>query len=163
MCFDAHEIECGIEIDDLNAVMCEVKDVTFKSTLFVALPGWSPPSPPDDWNPTIHVDRREPLFEDVDNPGKWSNLTFRPTFAPKGGKYIDHSMPAGAVPVPINAKMRKKKWMDMSSFTKGGRTTSQQERIVDLVQAERIYSLQIETLHWMQHSSRYWDLRSRGW
>ncbi len=66
LCFDAHEIESGVEIDDLNAVVCEVKDVSSKSTLFGALPGWSPPNPPDDWNPTIHVDRGEPLFEDVD-------------------------------------------------------------------------------------------------
>ncbi len=67
LCFDAHEIESGVEIDNLNAVVCKVKDVTSKSTLFRAPPGWSPPVPPDDWNPTIHVDRGEPLFEDVDS------------------------------------------------------------------------------------------------
>ncbi len=70
LCFDAHEIESGVEIDNLNAVVCEVKDVTSKSTLFGAPPRWSPPSPLDDWNPTIHVDRGKPLFEDVDNPGR---------------------------------------------------------------------------------------------
>ncbi len=113
LCFDAHEIESGVEIDDLNAVVCEVKDVTSKSTLFGAPPGWSPPGPPDDWNPTL--------------------------------------------------KRGREKWVDMSSSTKVGRTTIQQERIADLVQAGRIYSLQIETLHWMQHSSRNWDLRSREW
>ncbi len=32
----------GVEIDDLNAVVCEVKDVSSKSTLFGAPPGWSP-------------------------------------------------------------------------------------------------------------------------
>ncbi len=70
LCFDAHEIESGVEIDDLNAVVCEVTDVSSKSTLFRAPPGWSPPGPSDDWNPTIHVDHGEPLFGDVDNPGR---------------------------------------------------------------------------------------------
>ncbi len=39
LCFDAHEIESGVEIDDLNAVVCEGKDVTSKSTLFGSPPG----------------------------------------------------------------------------------------------------------------------------
>jgi len=119
LCFDAHEIESGIEIDDLNAIMCEVKDVTSMSTLFGAPPGWSAPSPPGDWNPTIHVDCGEPRFEDVDNPGKWSNFTFRPTFEPKGGKYIGHSMPAGAVPVPIHAKTGKREVGGYEFFYQG--------------------------------------------
>jgi hypothetical protein len=88
--------------------MCEVKDLTSKSRLYGAAPGWSAPGPSDDWNPTINVNRGEPRFEDVDNPGKWSNFTFRPMFEPKGGKYICHSMPAGAVPVPMNAKTGKR-------------------------------------------------------
>ncbi len=40
LCFDAHEIESGVQIDNLNAVVCKVKDITSKSTLFGALPGW---------------------------------------------------------------------------------------------------------------------------
>ena len=55
----------------------------------------------------------------MDNPGKWSNFTFRPTFAPKGGKYIDHSMPAGAVPVPINAKTGKREVGGYEFFYQG--------------------------------------------
>jgi hypothetical protein len=108
LCFDAHEIESGVDLDDINAVVCEVKDLTSKSRLYGAPPDWSAPCPPDDWNPTINVNRGEPRFEDVDNPGEWSNFTFRPMFEPKGGKYICHSMLAGAVPVPINAKTGKR-------------------------------------------------------
>ncbi len=37
----------------------------------------------------------------------------------------------------------------MSSFMKDGRKIIQQERIADLVQIGKIYSLQIETLHWI--------------
>ncbi len=38
----------------------------------------------------------------MDNPGDWSNYTFRPMFEPRGGKL------AGAVPVPINAETGKR-------------------------------------------------------
>ncbi len=63
LCFDAHEIESGVEVDDLDSIVS-------KSRLYGAPPGWSAPGPPDDWNPTINVNRGEPRFEDVDNPGK---------------------------------------------------------------------------------------------
>jgi hypothetical protein len=70
-------------------------------------------------------------------------------FEPRGGKYICHAMPAGTVPVPSNAVMGRGKQVGMSSFTKDGRKKIQQERTADLVQPGKIYSLQIETLHWM--------------
>ncbi len=108
LCFDAHEIESGVEVDDLDAILCEVKDHTSKSRLYGAPPGWAAPSAPHGWDPTINLNRGEPRFEDVDNLGKWSNFTFRPMFKPRGGKYICHSMPAGTVPVPMNAKTGKR-------------------------------------------------------
>ncbi len=39
LCFDAHEIESGVEVDDLDSILCEVKDHTSKSRLYGALPG----------------------------------------------------------------------------------------------------------------------------
>ncbi len=48
LCFDAHEIESGVEVDNLDLIVCEVKDHTSKSRLYGAPPGWSAPSPPDD-------------------------------------------------------------------------------------------------------------------
>jgi hypothetical protein len=54
LCFDAHEIESGIEVDDLDAIVCEVKDHTSKSRLYGSSPGWSAPSAPHDWDPTIN-------------------------------------------------------------------------------------------------------------
>ncbi len=48
LCFDANEIESGVEVDDNDAFMCEVKDNTSNSRLYGALPGWSAPSAPDD-------------------------------------------------------------------------------------------------------------------
>ncbi len=103
LCCDANEIERGVEVDDNDAFVCEVMDEGVQSMLYGAPPGCSPLCGPDDWNLTIKRDKGEPLFEDVDNPGGWSLYTFKPMFEPRGGKYICHAMPAGAVPVPINA------------------------------------------------------------
>ncbi len=69
LCYDANEIESGVEDDDNGAFMCEVTDESVWSMLYGALPGWSPPCAPDDWNPTINRNKGEPLFQDVDNPG----------------------------------------------------------------------------------------------
>ncbi len=84
LCFDANEIESGVEVDDNDAFVCEVKSNTSNSSLYGALPGWSAPSAPDDWNQTVNINRGEPQFEDVNNPGGWSTYTFRPMFEPRG-------------------------------------------------------------------------------
>jgi hypothetical protein len=119
LCFDAHEIESGVEVDDIDLIVCSVKDLTSKSRLYGAPPGWSAPGPPDDWNPTINLICGKPRFEEVDNPGKWSNFTFRSMFEPNGGKYICHSMPAGTVPVPTNAKTGKRELGEYEFFYQG--------------------------------------------
>ena len=60
LCFDANEIESGVEVDDNDAFVCEVKDNTSNSSLYGVPPGWSAPSAPDDWNPNININRGEP-------------------------------------------------------------------------------------------------------
>jgi hypothetical protein len=116
LCFDANEIESGVEVDDNDAFVC---DHTSNSSLYRAPPGWSAPSAPDDWNPNININCGEPRFEDGDNPGGWSNYTFRPMFEPRGGKYICHAMLADAVPVPINALTEKREAGGYEFFYKG--------------------------------------------
>jgi hypothetical protein len=66
LCYDANEIESGVEVDDNDAFVCEVTDESVQSRLYGALPGWSPPCAPDDWNPTINRNKGEPLFQDVE-------------------------------------------------------------------------------------------------
>ncbi len=39
LCFDANEIESGIEVDYNDAIVCEVKDNSSNSSLYGALPG----------------------------------------------------------------------------------------------------------------------------
>ena len=119
LCYDANEIESGVEVDDNDAIVCEMKNDISHSRLYGAPPGWSAPSAPDDWNPTVNRNKGEPLFEDVDNPGGWSNYTFRPMFEQKGGKYICHAMPAGAVPVPIDAVTGKREAGGYEFFYEG--------------------------------------------
>jgi hypothetical protein len=69
-----------------------------------APPGWKRPGPPDDWTRTApKVDKGEPPFEEVDNPGNWSDFVFRPKFDRKKGlKYLYHCLPTGATVVPKN-------------------------------------------------------------
>jgi hypothetical protein len=86
LCFDANEIESGVEVDDNDAFVCEVADESVQSRLYGVPPGWSPPCAQDDWNPTVNRNKGEPLFQDVDNPGGWSSYSLRPMFEPRGGK-----------------------------------------------------------------------------
>jgi hypothetical protein len=80
LCCDANIIESGVEVDDNDGFVCEVKDESVQSMLYGAPPGWSPSCGPDDWDPTINRNKGESLSEDVDNPGDWSSYTFRPMF-----------------------------------------------------------------------------------
>ena len=48
-------------------------------------------------------DKGEPLFVNVDNPGKWDRFYFQPKFEKTGKKdYAHHCMPAGARSVPVD-------------------------------------------------------------
>ena len=63
------------------------------------------PAPPTDRKPPyIKVEKGEPHFESVDNPGKWSEYNFRPEFEKKatGGHYQGRTLPTGATPVPAS-------------------------------------------------------------
>jgi hypothetical protein len=63
------------------------------------------PGTPADWSPPARkVDKNEPLFGMVDNPGNWTQFTFRSEFesAAKGGMYKQHVLPTGCTPLPKN-------------------------------------------------------------
>jgi hypothetical protein len=65
------------------------------------------PGAPLSWKPKACATAKgEPEFGDVDNPGKWSEFTFRAEFDTKG-KYKRHSIPTGAMPVPLKDGKRK--------------------------------------------------------
>ena len=115
---DAQEIEHDVEVDDDDAFVCN-KTENVLSTLFGAPKGWSPPGPPEDWNPKVNSSRGEPPMDDVDNPGGWSSFTFRPMFQAKGGQYIGHAMPAGATVVPKSEETWKRQSQGFEFFYNG--------------------------------------------
>jgi hypothetical protein len=88
-------------------------------------PGWKPPSAPDNWTPSeIDPKTKQPEWEDVDNPGDWSQFVYRPKFKvfndkKKPKEYRYHAMPAGATPVPINDKTGERTLGDWHFFYKG--------------------------------------------
>jgi hypothetical protein len=77
-------------------------------------PEISIPKIPDDYKPKpVNAVSGEPLFKELDNPGRWSQFTFRPEFdsKKKDAKYTQHSLPTGAIPVPLkNGKREVNGW-----------------------------------------------------
>jgi hypothetical protein len=60
------------------------------------------PSPPDTWLPPLpKVDKGEPLYDEVDNPGDWQEYTYCAKF--EKVRYKHHCSPTGAKPVPVNS------------------------------------------------------------
>jgi hypothetical protein len=99
LCHDANEIEHCVEANDDNAILCD--ETSQKVSGWIGAPiGWSAPSPPKNWNPTVNLSKGRPPFDEVDNPGGWNSFTFRPIF--EKGHYVSHAMPAGATPVPMD-------------------------------------------------------------
>ncbi len=70
-------------------------------------------------------------------------------FESRGGKYICHAMPAGAVPVPVNAVTGKREEGGYEIFYQGWKQENPTRENCILVQPGKNYSLQIETLNWM--------------
>ena len=71
--------------------------------LWGAPPGWKPPGPDDEWKAKdAKTERGEPKFEDVDNPGGWSQYVFQSKFDKGKGKYKHHCLPTGCTPVPAD-------------------------------------------------------------
>eukprot|EP00957_Ditylum_brightwellii_P204564 15339824-Ditylum_brightwellii.AAC.1 len=70
-----------------------VNDVLIEKAGDMPIPQFQIPS---DWNPS-DLKEKQPPFPDVDNPGNWPELCYRPTFNKKG-KYDRHKLPMGANP-----------------------------------------------------------------
>ena len=59
------------------------------------------PRTPIGWTPLpFKTQLVEPEFDTVDNPGQWSDFTFRTVFAKGGGIYKIHALPTGVMPLP---------------------------------------------------------------
>ena len=88
---------------------------------------------PDDWVRAPKKDAStttpEPDFEEVDNPGGWSDFIFRPMYKKTGTganakyEYLGHELPTGCAPVPENTDGRRIS-NGYEFFTKDGRQNS---------------------------------------
>jgi hypothetical protein len=114
---DTDEIEHCVEANDDDAIVRDEPNMV-PSALPGAPTGWSPPTPPDNWNPTVNLLKGEPPFDEVDNPGNWSSFTNHPLFQPKRG-YMCHAMPAGATAVPVDKLTGKRQAGDFEFFYHG--------------------------------------------
>ena len=70
--------------------------------------GWKRPGPKPGWKP-LEPKHGQPPFAEVDNPGGWSEFTYRPKFGGSGGgPYLYHALPTGARPVPLQPNGKRK-------------------------------------------------------
>jgi hypothetical protein len=105
---DHNEIEESVDDGIDNATLSGQPS---GSALPGAPAGWFPPTAPDTWTPMAQkVAKGEPDFEAIDNPGKWSNFTFRAKFSGKNrsGTYTHHATPAGARVLPVDEATGKR-------------------------------------------------------
>ena len=104
-------LETGTRKEDEDVALLTDKNVTFLDVNDLSrfdtdekLSSYIP-TPPVDWLPPISKNNLgEPSFDKVDNPGGWNNFCFRPEFdsKAKGERYVSHSLPTGARPVPVD-------------------------------------------------------------
>ena len=97
-------VKADPEMRDLDVEMSLRDDIAnYEESAIPGAPeGWVPPTDPEGWEQTkIPTAAQVPNFQDVDNPGGWTNYPFRAKFS-KDGKYKWHAMPAGARPCPLN-------------------------------------------------------------
>ena len=76
---------------------------------FGAPAGWVPPQIPDGWKPNKARGSQPKNFDEVDNPGGWSEFSYQARFSKeKGGEYKYHCLPTGATPVPKDESTGKR-------------------------------------------------------
>jgi hypothetical protein len=98
---DHYKIEANVD----NAIDNTTMTGPPGSTLLGAPAGWYPPLAPENWKPyPRRPESGEPSYESTDNPGNWSEYTYRAKFAGQNltGKYVHHVTPVGAVTLPVD-------------------------------------------------------------
>lgn len=98
---DAKNVHDGL----LNAVLGIVDNVMDEDERLPGAPAkWKKPGAPPGWEPRQPRRGQPANFADIDNPGGWSEFTFRPKFngTNGSGNYLQHQLPTGATPLPAN-------------------------------------------------------------
>ena len=109
---DFNEIETNVLDDTENCtILVSIKNTALPTYLNNSPKVWSVPSATVGWTPATRKEvKGEPKFEDVDNPGQWSEFTFQPNFEGEygSGAYGHHATPAGAKVVPLDPMTGKR-------------------------------------------------------
>jgi hypothetical protein len=118
---DGFQIEHEVECDANTAVEGgTVISNTDSLRLWGAPLGWHPPEPPPNWkSKDVKVDKGEPPFAEVDNPGQWCEYTYQPVFQKTTGTYLYHAMLSGATAVPVNPNTGKREVGGYEFFYQG--------------------------------------------
>ena len=104
---EAMEEKIQANTDDSNAVAHTEKQYEVLLSQMTSGNLTRLPAPPEDWvAPAPKTIKGEPSFIAVDNPGDWCEYTYRAEFDSKG-RYKHHTIPTGAVPVPLKDGERK--------------------------------------------------------
>jgi hypothetical protein len=126
---DGFQIEREVECDTNTAVEggTVISNTDSRQRLWGAPPGWHPPEPPPNWkSKDIKVDKGEPSFAEVDNPGQWSQYTYQPVFQKTMGSIsimLCHPVQQLYQLIQILVSI---KLVDMNSSTRGGHIPNQQ-------------------------------------
>ena len=92
--------EIEVNVQDLEDNYTEGDERADFCPIEGAPPGWNPPMAPVGWTPPA-LPRGAPEHLDVDNPGNWSEYTFRARKKKKTNEFDAYEMPPGARPVPV--------------------------------------------------------------
>ena len=119
---EGYIIEREVECDDNTAVegatCCVPNDDT--PQLWGAPPNLFPPQVPSTWtSPKPKVDWGEPAFDQVDNPGGWTDYTYQAVYNKEKKKYLYHAMPSGATVVPKDPVTGKRELNGYEFFYNG--------------------------------------------
>ena len=121
--------------------------------------GWSVPSAPGGWTPATRKEEKgDPKFEDVDNPGQWSEFTFRPKFEGKcgSGAYGHHATPSGAKVVPLDLMTGKRTVNEFYFSTIFGSLRRQTPTLAANIAIQRTSSLTRGHHSWLDRCRRRW-------
>lgn len=81
--------------------------------------------PPENWSAPPKKDKKEPDFNEIDNPGNWPEYIFRPVYSKVRNKvkYIGHALPTGCMPCPVDEESGKRVCNGWEIFYNGWKST----------------------------------------
>jgi hypothetical protein len=111
---EAREENDALKDKDVNSIVMAHNNIRITVDPPIKLPSY-----PDTWMPPPKIDKGDPMFDHIDNPGNWQDYTYTAKFEKKEGTYIIVS-PQEPRRRPSIAMMTAK-WMGGSSSKRDGK------------------------------------------